>query len=44
MVRPHTKNGLHERFKKTILEWKQMGRLQTGRPRIRWLNDVYVTI
>jgi hypothetical protein len=41
MVRPHTENGLHEEGKKIILEWKQTGRLQTGRPRIRWLDDVY---
>jgi len=40
MVRPRTKNGLHEDGKKCILEWKQIGRLQTGRPRIRWLDDM----
>jgi hypothetical protein len=42
MVRPHAKNGLllKDSKKKEILEWKLMGSRRTGRPRIRWLDDV----
>jgi hypothetical protein len=29
---------------KRILEWKQKGSRQTGRPRIRWLDDVMMNV
>jgi hypothetical protein len=40
MVRPHMKNGLLKDGKKNIRLRISMGSRRTGRPRIRWLDDV----
>jgi len=40
LVRPHTENWLHEDGKNNSIRMEKMERLQTGRPGIRWLDDV----